>query len=240
MAQREVQRNVEGPDATTIGKKTPWSKKRMARRNAELASMAKTRKWLPSMQTVAISNVHIAADHAETPQQPVPLGLSAASPQEPSPSQLSAASPEQPGSSWLSAASLQQPSPSGLSAASPQQPVPLRLSAASPQQPGPSRLSAASPEQPSPSGLFLARSQQPGPSGLSATDPDTPFPMWSESEDDEPHSIGMEDEMLMAPGHISGLSSSSDDAEVNIALWSTAIYNNEQAQNNYMLMCLYV
>ena len=59
-----------------------------------------------------------------------------------------------------------------------------------PQQPGASQLSAAS-------------SQQPGPSRLTATEPDIPFLVWSESDDDDDlYAIGAEDEMLIASGLI--------------------------------------
>ena len=42
---------------------------------------------------------------------------------------------------------------------------------------------------------MAASSQQPGPSWLTATEPDTPFNVLSESNDDDLHAIGAEDEM---------------------------------------------
>ena len=168
--------------------------------------MAKLRKRLPSMQATATGDMRAAAHHAGTPQQPSLAQLPAGSPHQPgaaSPHPLGAASPHPP-----AAAGSHQPG-----AASPHQPV-----AASPHQPGAASSQqpcAASPHQPG-----AASSQQPGPSRLTATEPDTPFPVWSESDDDDDlHAIGAEDEMPIAPGLISSLSSSSsDDAEVNIAL----------------------
>ena len=214
MAQREVHRNAEDSDATTTGRKTPWTRKRAARRNAELASMAKLRKRLPSMQTTATGDMRAAAHHAGTPQQPGASQLPAASLHQPG-----AANPHQPGAvnPHLSAAG----SPHLPGATSSHQP-----GATSSHQPGATsshQPSAASSHQPSAASLHqpgAASSQQPGPSLLTATEPDTPFPVWSESDDDDDlHAIDAEDEMPIAPGLISGLSSfSSDDAEVNIAL----------------------
>ena len=125
MAQREVQRNAEDSDAATTGRKTPWTRKRAARTIAELASMAKSQKRLPSMQTTATGNMSSAADHAGTPQQPGASQLSAASPQQLGASQLSAASPQQPSASQLTAANSQQPGPSQLTATGPDTPFPV-------------------------------------------------------------------------------------------------------------------
>ena len=68
-------------------------------------------------------------------------------------------------------------------------------------------------QQPSP---LSADPQQPGPSRLSAPVPEyaSPFPQWSESDNDENYTLESEDDMLLAPGQISGLSSSSDETEV--------------------------
>ena len=64
-----------------------------------------------------------------------------------------------------------------------------------------------------------AGEQQPGPSRLSAVEPEpsTPFPEWSESDSEEQeYPLDSEDEALLAPGQLSGLSSSSsDETEVN-------------------------
>ena len=69
MARREVQQNAEDSNATA-GRKTPWTRKQAARTNAELATMAKLRKRLPSMLTTTTGDTRVAAHHAGTPQQP--------------------------------------------------------------------------------------------------------------------------------------------------------------------------
>ena len=130
MVQREVQQNAQDSDAMTTDRKTPWTRKRAARKNTELASMAKSWKRLPSMQTTATGNMRAAADHSGTPQQPGTSQLSAASPQQHGGFQLSTASPQQPGASQLPTASPHQPNVS-----SPHQPGAL-----SPQEPGASQL----------------------------------------------------------------------------------------------------
>ena len=88
--------------------------------------------------------------------------------------------------------------------------VQLTEHAASTQQPRP----AVNVQQSSPP----AADQQPCPSRLSAADPaqsSTTFPQWSESDMDE-YTHNPEDEILLAPGQNSGLSSSSsDEKEVN-------------------------
>ena len=98
----------------------------------------------------------------------------------------------------------QQPSASQLSAASPQLHGGFQLSITNPQEPGASQLPAVSPHwpgvssshQPGASQLTARNFQQPGPSQLTATEPDTSFPVWSESDvDDELYAIGAEDEM---------------------------------------------
>ena len=130
----------------------------------QIASDAKTRKLMSSIQAPRTMSVSGGDDVPQATVQPANGGVLAAE---------HAADPEQS----RPAANVQQPS----------------TPAADLQQPGPSRLSAPISQQLS------------------------PFPQWSESDTEENEfTLNSEDDMLLAPGQVSGLSlsSSSDETEV--------------------------